>query len=847
MVAWLAAPCLAQTGDDALFARLREYRLGADDGLPAELAQRVSEARPNAARRRAMARELADILGSNATSDAKQLACRELVLLATNEQLPALLPLLHDEQLAHYGLMVLACIPGPAVTDALLRELPGAAGRVRLGIIQALGERRDPRVVGPLASLLTSADRQDASAAAAAIGMVGGKPAALVLKRVYAQTTGQTRLVVARALVACADDSLAANDRQTAIALYALVDASAADPVVRAAALRGTVRAKGAVAVPLILKALTEDATARQRMAASLARQLPGTRVTKLLCAGLPKLSPNGQLLLVAALADRRDPAAATALLSLRRSPVGAVRVAAMRALGPVAGGAAVYPLLVAAASGTAEERAAAKASLAQLRGADVDRRLLDVLRLGEPALQAEAIEALGQRGAVAAGPHLVAALRSRSREVRAAAAHVLQSTAGPAQLPAVLSAMLATHPAERGDLLVTAAQAARRGTTEQQRTAPVLKALAAARRPADRVSLLTLLGQVGGPKALAELRKAAADPNAEIRLCAVRVLAEWPTSQPAADLLRLAKGARSARERAIALRGYVRLVGTDETRSPEQRLAMYRDALSLADSREERLAVLAGLARLRLPGALECAAGLASDQGVREEAEAAEVAIARSIAGAWPDVAKAALQRIASSGLSQQTRQNAADALATIANSVDYVLAWEVSPAYQQPGADCTRLFDISFPPEDPAKAKAVRWTVMPVATNPQQPWLIDLLALHGGEQRVAYLRTAVWSATERDLRLELGSDDGVKAWWNGQVVLAHNVQRAVEPGQERVTVHAKAGWNLLMLKITQNVMGWGACARFALPDGGPVGDLRCAVPSDPEVRRAVGLAEGR
>src|SRR5205823_4067002 len=95
---------------------------------------------------------------------------------------------------------------------------------------------------------------------------------------------------------------------------------------------------------------------------------------------------------------------------------------------------------------------------------------------------------------------------------------------------------------------------------------------------------------------------------------------------------------------------------------------------------------------------------------------------------------------------------------------------AWEVSPAYQREGADYSRLFDTPFPPEEPLptsdsapserptpnterRAPGVPWRLMPAGTNPEQPWLLDLLALLGGEQRVAYLRTAVWSGSAREL----------------------------------------------------------------------------------------------
>lgn len=98
----------------------------------------------------------------------------------------------------------------------------------------------------------------------------------------------------------------------------------------------------------------------------------------------------------------------------------------------------------------------------------------------------------------------------------------------------------------------------------------------------------------------------------------------------------------------------------------------------------------------------------------------------------------------------------------------------------------------------------------------------------VHGGEQKVAYLRTAVWTEDERDLFAEIGTDDGLKVWWNDALVLENNTQRAVAPGQEKVRLRSIRGWNRILIKVTQNIMGWGACVRLTQPDGSPVVGLR-------------------
>jgi hypothetical protein len=65
------------------------------------------------------------------------------------------------------------------------------------------------------------------------------------------------------------------------------------------------------------------------------------------------------------------------------------------------------------------------------------------------------------------------------------------------------------------------------------------------------------------------------------------------------------------------------------------------------------------------------------------------------------------------------------------------------------------------------------------------------------------------------------LGTDDGVKVWWNGALVHANNTARAVTVNADRVDVALRQGWNTLLLKITQNNQGWGFCVRLTQPDG--------------------------
>jgi len=85
------------------------------------------------------------------------------------------------------------------------------------------------------------------------------------------------------------------------------------------------------------------------------------------------------------------------------------------------------------------------------------------------------------------------------------------------------------------------------------------------------------------------------------------------------------------------------------------------------------------------------------------------------------------------------------------------------------------------------------------------------------GHDNAAAYLRSRVWSDEQRQAVLELGSDDGVKVWLNGELVHANNVGRALKPGEDKKQVTLKAQWNDLLLKVTNGGGGWEACVRLA------------------------------
>ena len=84
-----------------------------------------------------------------------------------------------------------------------------------------------------------------------------------------------------------------------------------------------------------------------------------------------------------------------------------------------------------------------------------------------------------------------------------------------------------------------------------------------------------------------------------------------------------------------------------------------------------------------------------------------------------------------------------------------------------------------------------------------------------------VAYAFTYVYSRTDRDATLLVGSNDQIAIWINGKEVHRHNITRWGAPDEDTASCQLQAGWNTVLCKIGQNTGGWALHLRVTDPDG--------------------------
>lgn len=76
--------------------------------------------------------------------------------------------------------------------------------------------------------------------------------------------------------------------------------------------------------------------------------------------------------------------------------------------------------------------------------------------------------------------------------------------------------------------------------------------------------------------------------------------------------------------------------------------------------------------------------------------------------------------------------------------------------------------------------------------------------------ERVAAYLYRSIESAEARELPLTCGSDDGLRLWLNGEMLLDRAAARGLNPKEERFTLRLRPGRNHLLVKVVNVGGGW-------------------------------------
>ncbi len=765
-------------------------------------------ARPNAEAERApMVKALLAKLPTTQNVYAKTWLIRQLQWIGRADAVAGLTPLLADAeiQISDAARRALVKNPSNEARDVLRAKLAAATTpAAQIAFIDALCERHDAGSVPAIAKLVTSGDADVVAAAAYALGRLGGAQALAALAAARDKAPAAARFQVDGGWL-LAVDSLLATDKAAAAAVYEAALKTGARNL-KMAGLVGLSKARGEAAVDTLLAAVKGDDWMLASTGLRALLNVPGAATTRRLADAVAGLAPAVAVQALRTLAERGDAAALPKVLAACDNADDSVKVAAISALAKVGDKSAVAKLadLVAANGGAVE--AACRNALNLCRADGFDDAILTVLRGADGKKRDELVRALAARRSATAVPALVKVAGDDPNEgVRIIAIEALGVLADAQQYEPLVKVMVgAKSDKERAAAEKTVVATQANVADAELRAKPVLSALAGA-SGAAKASLLRVLGPTGAPAALTALRAAVKDTDPAIASAAVTGLSLWPTAEPMADLLVLAKADGATKNDALG--GYLRMINLTK-QSADERAKLFAEALAMASRREEKRLVASGLGEVNCLAALNQLNKLIDDEpALAEDCGQAILKVGSMLRGSNPDEVREVAANARELVRDKRLVGDLDKLLAAVSKGFDAITAWLLSPAHDQAGKNDRDLFDIVFDPEKPDAQ--VQWT--PIAGNADnggavifdgKPFFAD--------NRVIYAKAQIQAPKAMEVEFQAGSDDGLKVWVNGKVVHGNNTNRGLTPGEDHFKVQLNEGWNTVLVKITNGGGNW-------------------------------------
>jgi HEAT repeat protein len=582
---------------------------------------------------------LLNLLKSDAPLQEKAAACQELARIGTRQAVPVLAPLLTDETLSPMAQFALEPIPDPSVDAAFRDALGKLQGRLLVGVIVSLGVRKDTQAIEPLARCLSDPDPAVAQAAARALGSIGGA-AVPVLESALATGSSANQPAICEGLLRCAG---ALSGTEAAAIYDKLRRLPNPSRQVRVAALSGAIRSRGANGIPLLVEAIRTESYVPVADAIRISMDMPGVEVTKALAGELAQANPEKQLLLLQTLGNRGDATAVSAVVPLAQNGPANRRVVAIRSLVQL-GNSSSLPVLVALLRDPETTvSSAAQTGLIGFPGKDADTAVVGLLNEPDARIRILAIEAVAQRRIITAVPDLLRSAGDADASVAGASFKALGELGEVAEIPGVVNALLETKALTAGETALTAICARQPDPTVC--TDKLLPGLAKAKGE-PKLALLRTLGTLGGPPALAAVRAAATDADESVKETAWRALCDWPTVDVLPDLAQITKSTADTKFKSLALRGQLRLIPMQTVTVPQQ-VAQVKELLPMIKQMQEERLALSTLGGLHSAESLALVMSYLTNEGLKEEASVAAVAIGEKIVASHPTEVAEAMQQI--------------------------------------------------------------------------------------------------------------------------------------------------------------------------------------------------------
>ena len=578
--------------------------------------------------RKAYVQGIITALGAADDGDVKAFMIRKLELAGKNDAVPTLAGYLDDDRLCEPATQALLRIGTSRASSALHKALALSQGKRRVTLIQAMGVMKNRAAVATLVSFAQGNDPAVCQAALDALANIGDPDSEYLLAEAindgdpFRKSHAQANyLRYARSL---ADRG---HKKQALSVIHQTLRASATatESNVRGSALEAMAAIDPHKALDEMIGAMDSPYKDYRMAALDLAQQMPGRRITRRWIEVLESAAPVHQAEIIGMLGRRGDLVALPSIMRSIESEQPAVRLAAIEAAPRLAGAKAIPALVTRLEMSDKKETEAVKDQLARLPGDEAMVQLAAALPNQTAPARIALLEVLASRHAHGQSGIVLAQTAANEPEVATAAIKAMADVANPGDLPPLIDLLFTPNGNQNAkDVRKAIVAAAEAIPNPRTRTSVIIKRLAQA-DPAQKLALMPALSGLGGAEALQVVVDDTHSKDEALADTALRTLADWPDIDGAAPLLDVVKGEATLTHKVLALRGYVRLVKTDQI-AADRKVPMLTAALAAAERPEDKKLIMGALGEIRTPEAFDVIVPLMEQPDI--QAEAAQTAI---------------------------------------------------------------------------------------------------------------------------------------------------------------------------------------------------------------------------
>lgn len=535
-------------------------------------------------------------LSKNTDPEARSFIMSQLGWIGQDESVDYLKAFLGDTRLVGPASRALVEIGSDPAKAALVGALADAKEENTAALLEAVGQIKAKEALSIVTSNVSNANEGIQKTALYALASIADPSSADLLSQ--AASKSQYRYDNVHSFEAYIDyiHNLKADgndDLAEKLAKKLIQETRNQETQARIAALQVLVDIQGESSLPILAKAAKDQNKVFRVAALKMGEPYMVASQSAFWLKQIKKSSPEGKAELINLIDGKKMPLLIPVLKTQLKSSSPQVKLAAIKALGKMNGVASLPDFIAIAKNGNAQEVAVVKEALLTMEGESIQSEIAKALPESPKNAQIAFLSVLGARGAKAEYSSIYSFLESTDQEIKAAAFEALTTAVGEEQLPQLFALLNAsTDSAEAVNLQKAIIYGLREIDGKDAQTGQVISMLATA--PSSQKPLYySLLGAIGGDKALLAVQEAYEAGDASNRAAAMQSLSSWKEETALPILYQIVKNTKDQNELDLGLKGLLRLTNASKTVPMDQKVIILKEAMQYSQTLAQKRAVL--------------------------------------------------------------------------------------------------------------------------------------------------------------------------------------------------------------------------------------------------------------